>query len=59
MLDAAKLKEILKEQYGINNEEEFNTAVEEMPGIDIGLFSMPLTGRSAEGGQKTEAKAVA
>ena len=41
-MDAAKMKEILKKQYGINNEEEFNMAVEKSKGINIGIFSMPF-----------------
>ena len=54
-MDAAKLKEILKQQFGINNEEEFNAAVEKSVGIDIGLFSMPLTGRSVKREEKASA----
>lgn len=53
-MDAAKLKEILKKEYGINSEEEFNDAVEKSSGIDLGIFTMPLTGRSVSGEQKAE-----
>ena len=41
-MDAAKMKEILKKQYGINNEEEFNAAVEGYAGINLGLFTTPI-----------------
>ena len=54
-MDAAKLKEILKTQYGINNEEEFNVAVEKSLGVNIGIFSMPLS-RGCKNEQKTEKK---
>ena len=47
-MDTAKLKEILKEQYGIASEEEFNTAVEKSSGIDIGIFSMPYKNESSK-----------
>lgn len=57
-MNAAKLKEILAQQYGINNEEEFNVAVEKSSGINLGIFSMPL-GRSVNDEQETKAKVVA
>lgn len=44
-MDAAKMKEILKKEYGITNEEEFKQAVENSAGIDIGLFTMPFERR--------------
>lgn len=45
-MEAAKIKEILKKQFGINSEEEFNAAVESMVGINLGIFTMPINGRS-------------
>ena len=39
-MDAAKMKEILKKEFGITSEEEFNDAVEKSAGINIGLFTM-------------------
>ena len=41
-MDAAKLREILSKQYGINSEEEFNEAVAQSSGINIGIFTMPI-----------------
>lgn len=45
-MDAAKMKEILKTEYGICDEAEFNAAVSKSAGINLGLFTMPLTERS-------------
>ena len=58
-MDTAKLKEILKTEYGICNEEEFNAAVRSSNGINLGIFTMPLPGRSEKSEQKTEAIATA
>ena len=41
-MDAAKLREILRTQYGITNEDEFNEAVKQSNGIDIGIFTTPI-----------------
>ena len=41
-MDAAKLREILRTQYGITNEDEFNEAVNKSKGIDIGIFTTPI-----------------
>ena len=35
-MDAAKLREILKTQYGIKDDSEFNAAVEKSSGINLG-----------------------
>lgn len=43
-MDAAKLREILRKQYGITNEDEFNEAVKQSSGIDIGIFTTPIEG---------------
>lgn len=45
-MDEEKLWEILRREYGINNEEEFDAAVDRSPGINLGIFTMPLAGRS-------------
>lgn len=58
-MNAAKLKEILETEYGIKNEVEFDAAVKKMSGINIGIFTMPLDGRSKTNEQKTEATACA
>ena len=49
-----KIKHILKTEYGIKNDEEFKAAVEDFPGINIGIFTMPLLERSGNSEQKTE-----
>ncbi len=41
-MDAAKMKEILKREYGICNENEFNAAVSKSSGINLGIFTLPL-----------------
>lgn len=33
-----RLMEALKNKYGIENEEDFRRAMEEQPGIDLGIF---------------------
>ena len=54
-MDAATMKEILRKQYGINNEHEFNLAVKNSKGINIGIFTMPLN----ESEQVSETEGVA
>ena len=56
-MDAAKMKEILKKQFGINNEDEFNAAVEGYTGINLGLFTTPIEERRIIGEQNSEAVA--
>ena len=58
-MDVARLKEILRQQYGINSESEFNMAVEKCQGINIGLFTKPLGERSNDFEQETEMQASA
>ena len=36
------MKEILKKEYGILNESDFEKAVNAMPGINLGIFTMPI-----------------
>ena len=54
VMDAAKLREILKTQYGIKDDSEFDTAVEKSSGENLGLFTMPLMERSRDERKKTE-----
>lgn len=59
-MDAAKMKEILRSEYGISNEKEFNAAVSKMAGINLGIFTMPLAERSvAADEQKKKTMAIA
>lgn len=53
---ADKIRHILKTEYGIKSDEEFEAAVEDYRGINIGIFTMPLE-RSETSEQKTEAEA--
>lgn len=53
-MNAAELRKILKTEYGIKNEKEFDAAVKKMSGINLGIFTMPLDGRSETSEQKTE-----
>ena len=56
-MEAAKLKEILSKQYGINSEEEFNMAVEKSAGINIGIFTTKLNAEVCETEQEVRASA--
>lgn len=55
-MNAAELKDLLKNRYGINNEEEFNAAVEKSEGINIGIFNMPIPLGNIENECTPEAK---
>lgn len=44
-MNAAKLREILKTEYGIKDEKEFEEAVRRSAGINIGIFITPFDGR--------------
>lgn len=54
-----KLKEVLKSEYGINNKEEFEAAVRNFAGINLGIFTQPLLERSAESEYQKEIKVTA
>lgn len=59
-MEAAKLRDILKTEYGINDEKEFDVAVSKSVGINLGIFTTPLEKeRSRACEQKAEAKAEA
>lgn len=58
-MDAAKMKEILMTEYGIHNEKEFNEAVSKSVGINLGIFTMPLSERRIENEQKEKTMAIA
>lgn len=58
-MDAARMKEILRKEYGINNEREFEAAVSNMPGIDIGIFTMPIEERIIADEQVGKKKSIA
>ncbi|HBV81342.1 MAG TPA: hypothetical protein DEB74_00795 [Lachnospiraceae bacterium] len=50
-MDTAKMKEILKAEYEIYDEAKFNAAVSKSVGINLGIFTIPLTKRSVKGEQ--------
>ena len=56
-MTAERIWHILKTEYGIENDEEFEAAAEGCRGIDIGLFTMPLLERSKTSEQKAKAEA--
>lgn len=58
-MDAAKMKEILKTEYGICDEAEFNAAVSKSAGINLGIFTTPLTERSVRCEQTNKKVAMA
>jgi hypothetical protein len=37
-----RLKEVLKEDYGINNQKELEDAINKFKGLDIGIFTQPF-----------------
>ena len=47
-MDAATMRGILKKEYGICSQEEFDAAVQKSAGINIGIFTMPLFERSED-----------
>ena len=51
------MKEILKREYGIRNDDEFNAAVSKSAGINLGIFTLPLAERSVINGQKYDKRA--
>lgn len=56
-MDAAELWKILKEEYGIQNDEEFEMAVNASTGVDTGLFTQPY--KKGDGDDKKTSKVVA
>lgn len=58
-MDAACMREILKREYGICGEAEFDNAVAKFQGIDIGIFTMPFDERRERHGQKEKEAATA
>lgn len=54
-MDAAKLRGILRTEYGIGNEQEFDEAVAKSKGISLGIFTMPLSGRREDDKKKATA----
>ncbi|MFR9150074.1 MAG: hypothetical protein ACLVLD_11705 [Hungatella sp.] len=53
------MKEILRSEYGISNEKEFNAAVSKMAGINLGIFTMPLAERSVAADEQKKEMAIA
>lgn len=43
-----KLKKILRTEYGINNSQEFETALQNFKGINIGIFTTPLSEKGSD-----------
>lgn len=58
-MDAAKMKEILKAEYGICDKAEFNTAVSKSAGTNFGIFTILLTERSVRCEQTNKKMAAA
>ncbi len=55
-MEAAEMREILRKEYGINDEDEFNAAVGRSAGINLGIFTAPLpVQRGGTRGRKLEA----
>ena len=46
-MDLQKMKEILKREYGIESYEELQKAMNEVDGIDIGIFTTELRRQAA------------
>ena len=56
-MNAADLRKILKEEYGIQNDEEFEMAINASTGVDVGLFTQPF--KEGENDDKKTGKVVA
>lgn len=54
-MEAAEMREILRKEYGINDENEFNAAVGRSAGIRLGIFTAPLVERGGTRGKELEA----
>lgn len=54
-----KLKEVLKSEYVINDIEEFEAAVRDFAGINLGIFTQPLPERGADSEYQKEIKITA
>lgn len=55
-MDAAKLMEYLRAEFGIRNRDEFEAAVSQMHGIDLGIFTVPFEGESKDEKQTEKEK---
>ena len=42
-MDIEKMKKILSTEYGINSTEELDEAMKRSKGIDLAIFTMPIT----------------
>lgn len=56
-MDAADLRKFLREEYGIENDEEFEMAVNASTGVDLGLFTQPF--KEGEDNDKKTGKDIA
>lgn len=56
-MDAADLRKFLREEYGIQNDEEFEMAVNASAGVDLGLFTQPF--KEGENDDKKTGKVAA
>lgn len=53
-MEAARLREILKTEYGIENDGDLDEAVRKMSGVNLGIFTLPLCERSEDGERKAQ-----
>lgn len=58
LVDAARLREYLKSEFGIGSQEEFDMAVSKMKGVNLGIFTVPVLG-GKENDQKAKKEAAA
>lgn len=58
-MDIVRMKEILKTQYGICDEAELYAAMSKSAGIDIGIFTNPVTERSSRYEHTSKKEAIA
>lgn len=47
-MDVETIRKILKEEYGISNDKEFEKTIETSEGIDVGIFTQRLRGKRDE-----------
>lgn len=44
-MDIQKMKDLLREKYGINSVEELDKAMAESPGVNLGIFTGAIPGK--------------
>ena len=57
-MEAAQIMEYLGREYGIRSREELDEAASAMPGIDLGIFTVPYGAKARESKERAEVSAL-